>query len=348
MLSDILEDVLRQPFAIQVVIKPRTNLVKKLFSLLLVIATLNLATTYADCCSKCWFSSDQLLLKPSVDDTYFVISAPATGAIPTGTRIGNDSGLRWGVRAGTGHDCACCNRGFSLYYTHLRDEDVKSVDGSFLWATAGGADLLAQFENYTGTATSKINYLYHQTQMEMTQGLHCRCVELTLRMGLEAAYIRLHEDYRYSITAGSTGEVHYHSSGWGLGPMVGTAMDYCICERKGACPTRWSLVARTSASLLSSHTGTHTFQTVNGTPVVDVKDRKTWRLIPAWHGTFGLRYHTASSCCESSFELGCEVDSYSRAITRANFADDVADGMALNSYTNFDLQGIYLRSAIGF
>lgn len=120
-----------------------------------------------DCCygqnNYSWkIGADFLYLKPSVDDTYFVIGSPVTTAFPNGTRYHNDFEFTPAFRVFGGFSFCDCNKEIVLSYTRLSQTQQRTITGDFLWATIGRADLVSAFENYTGSASSDLDLLYQR------------------------------------------------------------------------------------------------------------------------------------------------------------------------------------------
>ncbi len=70
----------------------------KFFSLFLMLSA---GALFARPCPGGWeVDLEYLYLFPTVDDTYFVLDAPATAGFPNGTRENNDFGFHSGFRVG--------------------------------------------------------------------------------------------------------------------------------------------------------------------------------------------------------------------------------------------------------
>lgn len=325
----------------------------KQFRYLITVLTLftgSLAAYIHPCPGEWGIQAEFLYLYPSVDDTYFVIDS--SSFIPVqGRRENNDFDFHPGFRIGAVYGLCGCNQEIQLFYTRLGADENKTVRGEDLFATLGTPDLtVSVFQGYEGFATSDLDLLYQRVDaLYAFQALNCCSFQLYLQGGLEFGYIRLHENYVYQETVGDLdlGTINQKSRAWGVGPQFGIGFDYALWQcGSGYVPGTLSLNVLSSGSLLASKTGSRTFQVFNGDIILDVKDQKTWRIIPAWHARVGLNYGMCFSCFNSSLEVGYEFNSYSRAISRISAPDDVSPGLILTEYYNYDVQGLYI--ALGF
>lgn len=295
--------------------------------------------------------ADYLYLKPSVDDTYFVIDSPITTTFPNGTRENNDFNFHSGYRINAAYEFCDCNRQLQLSYSHLGFSQSRTVTGNFLWATMGRADLTATFENYTGTANSDLDFLYQRLDVLYAQEVfNCCKLDVAVQFGLEFAELKLNEEYTYTITAGPTvGVINQHSKVSGVGPQIGVALGYELYERCGcACPGVLSFNVLSSGSLLAAKSKASENDVSAGVTLLDVSDSSTWRVIPALHLRAGFSYDMCFSCLDASIEIGYEFNSYLRGLTRLSFPDDVADGGCDSLYYDFDLQGLYVGVNVSF
>lgn len=294
-------------------------------------------------------TGEYLYLLPSIDDAYFVIDSSESTTFPNGTRRDNDFGFQSGFRVGGGYTFCDCNRGLEAYYTRLQFKESKTIDGDFLWATVGRPDFVSAFENYTGSASSSIKYLYQRIDALYDQHIFDCCgLDFAVKFGLEAAELKLRESFTYSSVA-SLGTVHQHSKVWGVGPEMGFALGYKIYE---GCdcgyPSVLSFNFCSAGSILAADCRTKSNNVLAAVTILDVKDRRSWRVIPAFHTRAGLNFDMCISCFDVSLEVGYEFSSYLRATSRHTFPDDVADGLSYNRYDNFDLQGLYVSATVKF
>jgi len=292
-----------------------------------------------------------LYMMPTLDDTYFVIESDVTTTSPNGTRLNNDFNFKPGFRVGGAYSLCECDADFSASYTYLKAKQNKTVSGDFLWATVGSADLVSGFENYAGTASSRLNLLYERVDASYDQlAFKCCGTDVYVKLGLEAAFLKLNENYAYQTNATSSiaSTVHQSSRSWGVGPQIGFEFDYALFSGSSCSPGTLSLNVLSTGSLLVGESHTTTQNTVAGVATVNIKDKKTTRIVPALHARVGLNYETTISCLDTAFGLGYEFSSYLRGLSRSEFGDDVADGLCSTNYYNFDVQGLYINATVAF
>lgn len=322
---------------------------KKCWALLLIMC---MGSLFASCRSqaKSWtFEGTYLYLLPTIDDSYFVIKSPASTTFPNGTRENNKCRFHSGFRAGAifaPQDF--CGRQFRGYYTHLSTEQTETVKGNFLWATLGSPDLSSSFENYAGEASAKFHFLYQRGDILFSQKIfRCKKMDFYFQGGAEFASINFHEDYRYQSTT-NLGLIKQKSKTWGVGPQVGIEFDYAIYHFNFCCPGDLAFVACASGSLLAAKTHADVLNILNSSRDLDIKDKNTCRIIPAWHARFGLNYAARVCGFAGAVEVGYELNSYSRALSRVLFTDDIANSLSNNEYFNFDAQGLYVTVSLSF
>lgn len=295
-------------------------------------------------------TGEYLCLKPSIDDTYYVISSPVTTTFPNGTRENNDFKFHPGFRVGGTYTfCDCnCKRDLGFYYSRLGFNQSETTSGEFLWATVGRADLTSAFENYAGSATSSYDYRYQRFDALYGQEIYNCCgIDLALQFGLEAAELRLNEGHVYETTQ-TLGTTSEHSKTWGIGPQLGMALGYDLFSGSECIPGTFSFNVLSSTSILAGHSETSASNVLAGATILDVSDSKTWRVIPAFHLRFGVDYDFDFSCVDASVGVGYQFSTYLRGLTRVGFPDDVADGLCYSNYYNYDLQGLYVTGSIKF
>lgn len=295
-----------------------------------------------------------LYLKPSFDDTYFVINAPTTNSFPNGKRKNNDFDFQPGFRVGGSYAFCNCNRDIEVYYSNINSNKTKTVTGDYLWATLGHPDFFSAFENYSGTAVSALKISYQSADGLMSQKIFdCRCSDFSVLFGLEAFQLRMKENYVYTSDT-YTGYIHEHTRTRGLGLEIGFALNYGLYEGNCGCPGRLSINVFSTGSLLAAQGNNsidETFLANDGsesyTPI-DVSNSDTWRMVPAFHARVGFNYELPISCFNVAIEVGYEFNSYIRALSKDIFPDDVFDSLSFNNFYNFDLQGLYLSGTVSF
>ncbi|MDP1834419.1 MAG: Lpg1974 family pore-forming outer membrane protein [Chlamydiales bacterium] len=292
-------------------------------------------------------SGDYLYMLPTFDDTYFVIDSPVTSAFPNGTRENNDFRFSTGYRVGgvLGLDVG---REFQAYYTNLGVDRSKTITGDFLWATIGQSNLVTVFENYAGAATSNLHLLYQRADGILAQqAFNFEGADLFLNFGVEYAYLRLNEDYQYSVTGGAVATIDRRSKAWGIGPQAGFELDYefanCCCW-----PGAIMMKAVSSASLLDCRCTHSDVNILSGATLLRTSDKSTWRIIPALHARVSINMESYTCWGVVGIEIGYEFNSYIRGLTRVMYPDDEADSLSYNDYSNFDVQGLFLSATLGF
>ncbi len=322
-------------------------------SVLTILSAGSLLATNHPCPGNWGVSVDFLYLKPSVDDTYFVIQSPTTSTAPNGTRKNNDFHFHPGFRIGGVYEFCECNQELQVYYTRLSCKQSKTLSGSFFWPTAGHpfrtGDGIDPFNDYTGTASSSVQTLYQRVDANFAQQTLCCCgLDVYLQLGLEYAYLHLNETDTYAITDNVTSNVYQKSRAWGIGPQLGTSIEYQLCECEDYLPGKLSFTGLASGSLLASQSNGSTRQTVGVASSLSVSDPNTWRIIPALHARVGLNYATTISCYDANLEIGYEFNTYLKGLGRAVFLDSTALGSSTSQYRDYDVQGLYISAAMQF
>lgn len=290
-----------------------------------------------------------LYLLPSVDDTYFVIDS-SNITNPSGSRENNNLGFQPGFRVGGIYGFCDCNSEFSVYYSRLRATQSRTVTGTNLFATVGRPDFADNFDDFTGTASSSLGFLYQRVDGFYGQQLFCNCgLDFSALAGIEFAYLRLSENIEYAPLSAASGTVYQKSRTWGVGPQFGFEADYNVWQCASCLPGTLAVTTFTTGSILAAQTKEQAQNTVAGVSLLDVSDEQTWRVIPAFHARVGLNYTTSCfSCFGASLEVGYEFNTYLRGLTRLVNPDDVADGATFNNYYNFDTQGLYVAVDVSF
>lgn len=302
-------------------------------------------------CPDTWRASGEYLyLLPTFDDTYFVFNSGVSTTFPNGKRENNDFDFKSGFRVGLEYAMCPTHREVAAYYTHLSAHQEKTVSGSHLWATVGRPDQVSSFENFAGTAASRLGILYQRGDLVFSQQAISSCgMYFYIEPSLEYAYLRLDEHYDYQ-KATAHGSTHQKSRTWGVGPQIGLGLDYnfyegtCNCNMTHA----FSITSLFSGSILVGRAKTNNHQVLAASNLLNISDEHTWRTIPALHARVGLNYMVNGSWMGASVGVGYELNTYLRAVGRTQFPDDVADGLCTTNYYNFDVQGLYVSGAFTF
>jgi len=297
-------------------------------------------------------SAGVVFLRPSTDDTYFVIqSSSSFNAI--GTRTNNDPGFHAGFSLGAAYQFCDCDRGIKLQYTSLRAKENKLVTGTNLWGTRGDEIFEGPFVAYTGSALSELKFNYDRFDALFVQDfLSCCGFDLAFVGGLEYASLDLYEKYTYQKTNPNNarlGILNESSKTAGIGPQLGFSVDYAFYEScDEECPEKLSFNLSSSGSLLVSKSKIANQSILDGGINYNVIDAPTWRIVPALHVRTGFQYEAQICCMETTFEVGYEFHSYIRGTARSLLIDSSSTGLTTTSYTNYDVHGPYLMASIRF
>jgi hypothetical protein len=300
-----------------------------------------------------------LFLKPTLDDTYFVIRSSEQGPPspspvgPSGQRKNDEFDLEPAFQIGARYEFADSGRGFELDYTRLDAEATESVSGDFLWATRGTPDFNFAFGpntgGYTGSASADIDATYQRIDVLVTQPWHVSGLDLGIQFGLEWADFRVGEEYVY-VDNGTNliGRVSAASRSSGVGPALGLGLGYELGAPWNL-PGSFSVRAGSSVGLLLSETHTRTAGVLVTAPVFGLRDDEASRVLTAIHARFGVTYELPlADRIAATIGAGYEIDTYLRGLTRVEFVDDVGKSLAKTTYDDFDLQGLYASFGVVF
>ena len=293
------------------------------------------------------FSASWLYLLPTFDNTYFALDSIASTTFPNGTRVNNDFDFHSAFRVGAGYRFHDDKRLLQVNYTFVDADQSTTIDGDFLWATVGRADFASAFENYAGTASSSLEFTYHRIDASYSQPWQVYDDSVFFRYGVDYANLRLKEDNTFT-SAFTTGTIAQESHTVGVGPEFGIGIDHSLFRDMGRMPGSLSMNMLTTASLLISQSSAQVRNVLGTTPMLDVMDENTARIIPALHARVGVNYEFCAWKRQTTFTLGYEFNSYIRALTRITFPDDVADGYSITDYDNCDMQGLFCSATIAY
>jgi hypothetical protein len=316
-------------------------------------------TCEPNCCKGEWlFRGEFLYFLPSFDDTYFVIQSDIDIALLDidllGTRLNNDFSFHPGYRIGAAYAFGNCSGAIEAYYTHLSANQSLTVNDGFLFATVGTSFYANVFGNYSGLASSHLDFSYERVDGFYRYPFwHTVCTDFNALFGVEYAYMDLKENFTNFEPGIASGVLDRQATTWGIGPQFGFNFDYLLWKTCRI-PGNLSFSVNTSGSLLVSKNNMNIFNSLqvlfNGESnsiLLDVSDENTWRIIPAWHLRAALNYGACFSCWKGSLEIGYEFTSYFRSLTRYAFATS-ANGLTFTDYFNFSLQGLYLAAEVAF
>jgi hypothetical protein len=293
--------------------------------------------------------AELLFLRPTLDDTAFVIVSRASSTFPNGKRESDEFDHEPAFRIGAGYEIGDTGRSVELSYARLEAEATETVGGNSLWATVGHPDFATSFENYQGTASADIDADYQRIDLHVTQPWEVSGVDLGIEFGLEWADFRVGEGYRFvNNDTATTGVVSMASRSWGIGPEIGLGLGFEICSSCGI-PGAFSLSAGSSLALLLTDTNLRASSAASGAPLVSIRDDETSRVIPAIHARAGFSYAVPlAERVAATAGVGYEIDTYLNGLTRASFVDDVGQAIVSTRDYDFDLQGVYLALGVIF
>ena len=293
--------------------------------------------------------AELLVVRPTLDDTAFVLKSPASSTFPNGKRESAEFDAEAAFRIGAGYTLADTGRDVELSYTRVAADATETVTGDFLWATVGHPDFTTSFENYTGSASARIDADYQRIDLHVTQPWQVSGVDLGLEFGLEWADFRVGERYRFENTGtATTGVVRAASRSWGIGPEIGVGLGFEICHACGI-PGAFSLSAGSSLALLLADTNTRASSVASGAPLVSIRDEETSRVLPAIHARAGFSYALPiAERVAATAGVGYQIDTYLNGLTRVAFVDDVGQSLSSTHDHDFDLHGIYASVGVVF
>ena len=280
-----------------------------------------------------------LYVLPTLSDTYYA-SIGGT-ASPNGTLYANDPDYDSAFRIGAAYTSGHSGRKLNASFTYLDSSSSDQLSGSQLWAARGSADLLSNFENYTGTATSSIDLKYRNVDVLMSEPVNWGGVESNFLYGIEYAHMSWDETETYSRT-GVTSISRSTAKFNGVGPQIGFNLSYKPFAGLNSLVSGFAIETMASGSLLLATSSSSLADTQNGTNIGAVQTDDTERVIPTLHGRIGLSYNYDSGPYHTTFGGGYESSIYINGLQRLGNHDDVADGQYTVLYDNFDLSGLDL------
>ena len=320
-----------------------------------LVAPPNPSKLYLQPCPDAWrLSMDFLYLLPTVDDTYFAISSPIVGNFTLlGTRSNNDFGFNPGFRVGAEYAFCETRRDIQVFYTYLHAEQTRAISGDNMWATQGSVQFSTPFGDYAGTASSKLKLLYQRWDFNVSQHIiDAHGFNLYVQPGLEYAYFRLQQNYRYNAEALFPGTAYHRSRGWGVGPQLGLGFDSNLYS--GSIRSNYSLTHAVtlsglfSSSILTGQGQTKELDIRDGQTTNNIQDAQAWRTIPALHARAGLTYLVHGSRMGASLYMGYELDTYIRGCAKMLFPSSSSASNITTNYYNFDIQGLDISVALTF
>jgi hypothetical protein len=306
---------------------------------------------YLQPCPDAWrFSADFVYFMPTVDDTYFAINSPIVGDFTLlGTRSNGDFGFNPGFRIGAEYAFCQTRREAQVFYTYLHATQSGIIFGENLWPTIGTAFFSSSFDDYSGSASSKLKLLYQRLDFNLSQHIiDTHGFNLYVQPGFEYAYLRLQKSYRFQ-TPSLLGTVYQQSRGWGIGPQLGLGFDSNLYQgrlgSKRSIAHAVTVSGLVSSSLLTGQGQSREFDVRGSSVTDDLTDEQTWRIIPVMHARAGLAYLVHGSCVGASLFVGYEFNSYIRGVAKAIFP---SGSNSVTNYYDFDVQGLDISVAFTF
>jgi hypothetical protein len=329
-------------------------MVRTMLRLLVVLIGCATSLSASDFLRSRWtVGVEYLYLKPSVDDTYFVISGiPNDSGIPNGKKFNNDFGFHsgWGLY-GKYNFCDSC-LAFTVDYKQLQAKAHKAVNGSGVWGVNGPPVTLQPVQFGSGTAVSNNTLFYQRIDALLSQTKNYCGFGLSFYEGLEVANIWFRQKVNYVGVddEGISSPVSTKNSSqlWGGGPQFGLDGYYELLHCRHCMPGVLSLKALATGSLLVSHTKQEVNVNMGDIGAYIVDDDSTWRIIPALHARVGLNYTSCLCNTLVALELGYQFDFYHKGIARETFTDSASPGAAFVEYLDLGLQGLYIALNVGF
>ena len=295
--------------------------------------------------------AELLFVRPTLDDTAFVLSSPESNPeFPSGHRESAEFDYEPAFRIGAGYTLAESGRSVEISYRRLETEATETLSGEFLWATVGHPIFVSSFEDYTGSASARIDADYQQIDLHVVQPWQVAGLDLGFLFGLEWADFRVGERYRFvNEDTDVTGVASSASRSWGIGPEIGLGLDVEVCGECGIPGGALSLSAGSSLSLLLTDTHTRASSATSVAPRFSIRDEETSRVLTAIHARAGIAYEVpVADRIAASLGVGYQIDTYLDGLTRAAFVDDVGHSLSSTRDYDFDLQGIYLALGVVF
>ena len=248
--------------------------------------------------------------------------------------------IKSAFRVGANYTNGLTGRTLAASYTQLSASSVEQISGSSLWAARGSADLLANFENSTGTVTSDIRMKYHSADLMMSEPINWGISGLSFLYGAEYAHMDWDEKETYSRT-GVLGTSTSRAKFDGVGPQAGFSLNSKLFGAFNPLIAGFSLETRATAGLLLATSSSSLADDFNGTNIGAVQTESTQRVIPTMHTRAALAYNYVWDNYSFTAKGGYEYHSYINGLQRLGNNDDVADGQYTVRYHNYDLGGFF-------
>ncbi len=321
---------------------------KKFFTILLLFCGTILK---ADCCDDrgyFQFSGEWLYFIPSFDQSEYIVKG-GVGSDSTGLteRLGVDQSFASGYRLEGVY--LLCNRqnAFAFRYTQFHDVPKSSVGSSAndLLPIIGIPGLISN-QGASGNALFQRDYNYYSIEgLYRLCCLEACCTQTKLLIGVEYNHLHIKEEGRFP---GQTNfVVDNDMQAFQLGPefALEACWDFSDCL---------SLLGRAQGSIFSTWNRSKLTSSSQNAVLLIKNKPNFWHVTPAWGARLGLSADhliTLPRCwgaCGFHIEAGYEWYLAMDAVDRIYFVDSSASGFSLNEWSNFTLQGPYVRINLSF
>lgn len=308
--------------------------------------------------------SELLYLKPTVDQSYYLITSNDTRStignnlLPNGRRHSNSVSFEPGFRVeGLCHLPNEWNQ-LDCRFTCFTSAHTDSASGDFLFDVIGFPGDGAQDPEdttYAGTANLRKIFLYYAADATVNRyALSDYCENLSLLFGIHYAYIKVKDNFTGTGVYSDSGirnvnnHVRRDSRFWGIGPQLG--MDYRYVFPSSFFPGVLSLVANGRASLLGGNTEAsfHYTTTRTGAIGVNIRNDDLWRVTPGLDAKVGLSYNFCCGNMEATVEFGYELMWYSSCIDTITGMDVAYAGDSIDVLSSVNMQGPYAAITVSF
>jgi hypothetical protein len=318
----------------------------------------------ASCFDDFQFKASLLYLKPSVEQSAYVISSTnnrvGDEVYPNGKRHLISTDYKPGFRVEVLHAFNERRNLLDLRFTYFKSNHSDSTSGDFLFDAIGYPGDGAQSPEdttYAGRARLRQNFQFYSGDATISRMAFDFCPDnVSFLFGLHYAYVGFKQNFTsegsYS-DEGATLAVDNHfrqkSSFWGIGPQIG--IDYNYLLNFDSCPGQLALNASARGMLLCSNTHAnlhYTTQRTGSAVGVNLKNDKQWKVNPAAEAQLGLSYLLPICGIEAIFEIGYEFMWYSNCVDKITSYDVAFAGDTLDVFDNLSLHGPFASVNVAF
>ncbi|MEI8124512.1 MAG: Lpg1974 family pore-forming outer membrane protein [Parachlamydiaceae bacterium] len=309
-------------------------------------------------------TGEYLYMKPLVDDSYFVIKSPNTVNIDHDILVGeeknNEFDFSSGYRVGISYTFCESDSEIALFYTQLDANHNRTISGDILSPTIGIEEYFFFASHYKGIATSKLGIQYQRADGVFAQRVYQKNnFDLRAIFGIEYAGLNGNENIHYSPNSvipneftSSNSLLKKTSKTWGIGPEVGVDFNYELYRFSDCLPSSLNVNFLSTGSILLSRcksTSEMVYTVLTGTYNYDVQQEKSTRIIPAFHARLGFNYDFHLCDFEGSIGVGCEFNTYIKALmSTINSSFYGYTGLTNTEYNDFVAQGFFANLSVKF